>query len=55
MTSLHIHNKWEGQKVTSQNKKSHFFIIPLIQERIRGSLERGEWYARKAKEELGGD
>lgn len=35
MTSLHIHNKLERQKVTSQNKKSHFFInSPILNELV---------------------
>lgn len=44
MTSLHIHNKLERQKVTSQNKKSHFFYKSPHSERIGDSFERGELY-----------
>ena len=41
MTSLHIHNKLERQKVTSQNKKSHFFINPPILNELVIRLNEG--------------
>ena len=41
MTSLHIYNKLERQKVTSQNKKSHFFINPPILNELVIRLNEG--------------